>query len=211
MMLDKVQKNKPLEEGEYRRLKSLELIEGISPDVRVISQDVRPHNGRSRGVGSGAVRKVFISSTYVDLKEYRQAAVDVVNRYDDYELLAMEFFAAQSQDAIEVCQKEIAACDVLVGIYAHRYGFIPEGQEKSVTHIEYELAKKLGKKCLCYIVNKDYPWSPGLIEMDKYARLQAFLDVVKNENVVEFFESTTNFKSKLSESLGKLLMESNFP
>jgi predicted HTH transcriptional regulator len=207
MMLDKVQKNKPLVEEEYRRLKGMELIEGISPDVRLISLDVRPHNGKARGVGSGARCKVFISSTYVDLKEYRQAAIDVVIRYDDCELLAMEFFAAQAQDAIEVCQKEIEACDVLVGIYAHRYGFIPEGQEKSVIHLEYDLAKKLGKKCLCFIVDRGYPWNPGFIEMDKYAPLQAFLDGVKNENVVEFFESTTHFKSILSESLGKLLLE----
>jgi ATP-dependent DNA helicase RecG len=207
MMLDKVQKNKPLEEKEYRRLKSLELIEGISPDVRLISRDVRPHNGRLRDVGSSARCKVFISSTYVDLKEYRQAAIDVVNRYDDCELLAMEFFASQSQDTTEVCQKEIQACDVLVGIYAHRYGFIPQGQDKSVIHLEYELAKILGKKCLFFIVDQGYPWNPGFIEMDKYARLQAFLDEVKNEYAVEFFESTTHFKSKLSESLGKLLME----
>ncbi|MCX6582666.1 MAG: DUF4062 domain-containing protein [Candidatus Aminicenantes bacterium] len=39
--------------------------------------------------------KVFISSTYVDLIEYRQKAIEVVNRYED-QAVAMEYFGARA-------------------------------------------------------------------------------------------------------------------
>ncbi len=54
----------------------------------------------------------------------------------------------------EVCDEKIKECDVFVGIYAHRYGFIPDNQTKSITQLEYELAKDQGKDCLCFIVKK---------------------------------------------------------
>ena len=40
------------------------------------------------------VLKVFISSTYEDLKDYRQAAIKVANNYK-WMPLAMEFFLSQ--------------------------------------------------------------------------------------------------------------------
>ena len=76
--------------------------------------------------------KVFISSTYEDLKEYRQAAIEVMNRHEGTPL-AMEFFMARTGEPKQVCKKEIKKCDIFVGIYAYRYGFIPKGEKKSIT------------------------------------------------------------------------------
>jgi hypothetical protein len=92
--------------------------------------------------------KVFISSTYEDLKQYRLAAIEIVNRYQCIPL-AMEFFMANPGEPKEVCDNEIKKCDVFVGIYAHRYGFIPDNETKFITQLEYELAKNLGRSfCL---------------------------------------------------------------
>ncbi len=148
--------------------------------------------------------KVFISSTYVDLIEYRKAAIEVVNRYKCVPL-SMEFFGSQPQDPETVCENEIRACDVFIGLYAHRFGYVPGGGEKSITQQEYELAKELGKDCLCFIVDKSYPWLVTTIEMDKYPKLEKFLENVKKDNVVDFFKSPDNFSKGLSTSLGNLL------
>jgi tetratricopeptide (TPR) repeat protein len=150
--------------------------------------------------------RVFISSTFEDLKEYREAAIEVVNRYKGVPL-AMEFFMSKPQEPIKVCEKEIHECDVFVGIYAHKYGFIPTGETKSITQLEYELAKKLKKDCLCFIVKEEYRWNPKFFERKKYDELMTFLDKVKKENVVSFFESTKDFESKFSTSLAKLREE----
>jgi tetratricopeptide (TPR) repeat protein len=154
----------------------------------------------------GEQMKVFISSTYIDLKDYRQVAIEVVNRYKCTPL-AMEFFMAQPGEPTKVAKKEVEECDIFVGIYAHRYGSIPRRQKKSITQQEYELAKELGKDCLCFIVAKDFPWNPELCEIKKYAKLQAFLKIVKKENVVAFFTTSSDFDAKSSASLGKLLIE----
>ncbi len=50
--------------------------------------------------------KVFVSSTFVDLKEYREKAVEVLLHYKCTPL-AMEFFGSLSQDAETMCEKEI--------------------------------------------------------------------------------------------------------
>ncbi len=150
--------------------------------------------------------KIFISSTYTDLKDYREKAFVIVNRYKCVPL-AMEFFMSQTKDPESVCEKEIKECDIFVGLYAHRYGYIPDGKAKSITQQEYELAKKLKKNILCFLVAEDFPWNPKLCEIKKYDELQAFLSIIKKENTLSFFTTTADFEGKLSTSLGKLLLE----
>ncbi|NUO80220.1 DUF4062 domain-containing protein [candidate division KSB1 bacterium] len=148
--------------------------------------------------------KIFLSSTYLDLKDYRQAAIEVVNRYQCVPL-AMEFFGALPEEPAKVCDKEVTACDIFVGIYAHRFGFVPKGKKKSITQQEYELAKKLNKPCFCFIISPEHAWPPALIEFEQRAALNAFLDVVKKEKVVDHFKEVHDFASKLTSALGKWL------
>lgn len=150
--------------------------------------------------------KVFISSTYIDLIDYRRVAIEVVNRYKCVPL-AMEFFGSQPQDPTTVAGKEVRECDIFVGIYAHRFGFVPGGQEKSITQQEYELAKAQGKDCLCFVVKKDHPWNPQFCEYQKYEPLQVFLKTVLADNTVSFFTTAADLEGKLSSSLGKLLLD----
>ncbi|UCE07905.1 MAG: DUF4062 domain-containing protein, partial [bacterium] len=150
--------------------------------------------------------KIFISSTSNDLKDYRQKAIEIIERYR-CQPLAMEYFDSLPNDPQEVCNQEVKECDIFIGIYAHRYGFIPKKEKKSITQLEYELAKKLNKKCLCFIVAEDFPWNPKLCEIKKYDQLEAFLNIVRQQNVVSFFTTVSDFESKLSTSLGKFLVD----
>lgn len=150
--------------------------------------------------------KIFISSTSNDLKEYRQKAIEIIERYR-CQPLAMEYFGAQPKEPKKVCGKEVEECDIFIGIYAHRYGFIPEGEKKSITQLEYELAKNLDKDCLCFIVAKNHPWNPEFIEFERLKNLTDFLKIIKKEKTVEFFSTPADFESKLSASLGKLLVD----
>ncbi|MCP5102445.1 MAG: DUF4062 domain-containing protein [bacterium] len=150
--------------------------------------------------------KVFVSSTYEDLKEYRKKAVGVLNHYKCTPL-AMEFFGSRTQDAETVCEDEIQECDIFIGIYAHRYGYVPKRRKKSITRREYELAKKEGKTCLCFIVKKGHPWNPDFIEMDKYPQLSAFLETLKKDRVIYFFTTPDDFAAKLAVSLANAVKE----
>src|SRR5688572_16757395 len=83
--------------------------------------------------------RIFLSSTSRDLREHREA---VVRRCQTrgYSLVAMEEFGAQDASASSVSVSEVAPCDVFVGVYARRYGYVPEGATRSVTEMEYDEA-----------------------------------------------------------------------
>jgi hypothetical protein len=71
--------------------------------------------------------------------------------------------------------------------------------------LEYELAKKMDKDCLCFIIDEDHSWPPKFIEMDKYAQLQEFLQRVNTQETVAKFTGKSDLEAKLASSLANLL------
>ncbi len=80
--------------------------------------------------------KVFLSSTYNDLIEHRKAAHDALEQLGLH-VIWMEAFGARPEESTKACLDEIEECDLFVGIYAHRYGQIPEGKDISITEEEF--------------------------------------------------------------------------
>jgi Domain of unknown function (DUF4062) len=72
----------------------------------------------------------------------------------------METFGARPGDPMRACLDEVAECDLFVGIYAHRYGFVPPDAHASVTELEYERAIELKKPVFAFVMAEDYDWSP---------------------------------------------------
>lgn len=96
--------------------------------------------------------QVFVSSTYKDLIEERQAAVEAI--LDAGHIPAgMELFRA-GKTQMETIKKWIDDSDVYCLILGGRYGTIEEGNGKSYTQMEYEYAISKGKP-LFAIVLKD--------------------------------------------------------
>ena len=96
--------------------------------------------------------KIFISSTYNDLKDYRARLRSEI----DQMLLpsvAMENFGAQPAEPSVVCDEKIKECNVFIGIYGFRYGHIPGPEGLSITELEYKKARELGLRCLCYFLD----------------------------------------------------------
>ena len=80
----------------------------------------------SRAYCMGAVvpvtsKRVFISSTSIDLPEHRQKVIDACNQLH---LIpdGMEHWPAADAEALKFCLDKVNQVDVFVGIYAHRYG-----------------------------------------------------------------------------------------
>lgn len=107
--------------------------------------------------------KVFVSSTYSDLVEHRAAVNEVLQRMT-LRFAAMEFFGSRADEAVPACKKEIHQCDILIGIYAWRYGWQPTPSDASITEQEFDYARELQKPCLCYVVDESHPWRPILID-----------------------------------------------
>lgn len=85
--------------------------------------------------------QVFISSTYLDLTEERQAAVEAILEAGHLPA-GMELFKAGDESQLETIKRWIDESDVFLLILGGRYGSIDEKSEKSYTQLEYEYAIK---------------------------------------------------------------------
>jgi len=104
--------------------------------------------------------KIYISSTYLDLQEYRRQ-VSLVLRRLGHEDVAMEYYVAEDQRPVDRCLSDVAACDLFIGIYAWRYGWVPSENnpaQLSITEMEYRQAEKIGKPCFIFLLNDEAPW-----------------------------------------------------
>jgi hypothetical protein len=153
---------------------------------------------------SEAMNKVvFISSTYVDLEEYRREVWNVIEGFH-VTPKGMEKFGAKSQTPLATCLAEVAQCDVYVGIIAFRLGSIEPKSDKSFTQLEYEQAVRLDKEVLIYLADEkaarfrkdDFDFDPI-----KRGRLNAFKDLLKENYTVGFFSTPEDLASQLKTTL----------
>lgn len=146
--------------------------------------------------------KVFISSTYKDLIEYRAAAIRAVEG-TNYQASKMEVFGARPDEPLDACLKEVEESDFFLGIYAHRYGYIPAGSEISITEMEYVHARKLGKTIYCFVIDEEnQPWLPKFMEGEPGAsKLKDFKRRIQTDHVCAFFTSAEDLGMKVANAL----------
>lgn len=142
--------------------------------------------------------KVFISSTYIDNVERRKVVEDAVLRAD-MQPVGMERFTASARPTVEECERLAAECDVYVGIIAHRYGWIPDDHDHSITELEYDAAAEKPRFMfqidpgLPVITDKDFDEGPD--RWKKQEKLQAFrARYAKDQMPTPFTETTLGAK-----------------
>ena len=149
------------------------------------------------------IKKVFISSTYNDLVDYREAAIETIRRFGWFSV-AMEDFLSQDKRPKDLCIEEVKKCDLYVGIFAHRYGYIPKGDKQSITEQEYRCALASDIECLIFNINEDHPWPKKWIDRGKNEKLLLKLkEELKSNHSLSFFTNKDNLSSLLSASLAK--------
>ena len=83
--------------------------------------------------------QIFVSSTYLDLTQERQKAVEGILR-SKHIPAGMELFAPSNKTQWDIIQEWIKNSDLLLLIIGGRYGSIEPESGKSYTHLEYEFA-----------------------------------------------------------------------
>lgn len=96
--------------------------------------------------------QVFVSSTYTDLREERQAAVQAILNVGHIPA-GMELFTAGDESQKETIKKWIDESDVYMLILGGRYGAIDPVSGKSYTHWEYDYAGEIGKPRFAVVIS----------------------------------------------------------
>lgn len=148
---------------------------------------------------------VYLSSTFSDLEAHRREVYDVLRQLR-HDVRAMEHYVAKDERPVDACLADVAACDVYVGIFALRYGFVPphdNPEQLSITELEYRKAAELGRPRLIFLLKEDALWPPICIDGvtgengrgDRIAALRAELAL---ERTVSFFSSPSELTSQVS-------------
>ena len=93
--------------------------------------------------------RIFLSSTYADLRGYRKAIDELLRRYGEV-FVGMEYFGARSGTPLETCLEEVAACDLVLVLVGSRYGTLT-GDGDSYTHREVRAAHAAGVPVLPFV------------------------------------------------------------
>ena len=156
---------------------------------------------------------IYLSSTYEDLKDYRQIVFDAL-RKSGYDVIAMEDYVATDQRPVDKCLLDVEKADIYVGLLAFRYGYIPpthhnNPKQLSITELEFRRAEELGKICLLFVVNEKTPWAPSFVDActseDKGARINTWRTFVLTEKTASFFESPHHLASLVQAAVAKHL------
>jgi len=148
---------------------------------------------------------IFVGSTFIDLKEYREAARGALHRLETI-VHGMEYFGSKPGSPVEECIAAVRSCKVYIGIFGMRYGSIPDGQELSMTHLEYKEAQDNKMPSLIYIIDENQPIPPKHVETGVGAtNLQKLKDSLLKRHVVSFFTTTDDLAAKILHDLPPVL------
>lgn len=155
--------------------------------------------------------QVFISSTFTDLQEERQIAVEAVLN-SGHIPAGMELFKSGNTSQKEVIKKWIDESDIYMLILGGRYGSIDKESGKSYTHWEYEYASEIGKPLFAIVIQEEAlekkvkEFGSDAIEKENYPLYKIFRTQVL-EKISKFFSEKKDIKIVVYESLKELEKE----
>jgi tetratricopeptide (TPR) repeat protein len=154
----------------------------------------------------------MISSTAVDLPVHREAATNACLSME-LRPIAMEYFPASNADAIAESLAKVDEADIYIGIYAHRYGTVPEGHAISITEMEFDRAVERGLPILVFLMGRGHLITADMKEDGEgaQANLKRFKEKASTGRVRKEFDSPEQLRTRIVESLHALLEDLALP
>lgn len=104
--------------------------------------------------------KLYLSSTYIDLKTHRATLARAL-RAAGYDVVMMEEYVARDQRVEFACTGDVVGCDVYLGVFAWRYGYVPDDanpNKLSITEMEYGAAEAKPMTRLTFLLKDAARW-----------------------------------------------------
>jgi len=171
--------------------------------------------------------RVYVSSTFNDLKAHRAACIRVLRQLG-HEVISMEDYVAESSIPVDKVVADVKSSDVYVVLVAWRYGYVPDitrvtvevaGAVKgatSITEYEYLAAVEGNIKRLAFLLHERAPWPPHL--MDSFggtrdprgdlSKVLAFREKLQSGQMVAFFEEPAELEARLSAAVASVGLRS---
>ena len=149
---------------------------------------------------------IFVGSTFEDLKDYRRAVRDALIQLETI-VRGMEYFGSKPGSPIDECLVVVKSCKVYIGIFGMRYGSVPDGYDKSMTHLEYDEAQNRELPSLIYIIDEEtQPILPIYVETGSGAEsLHQLKDSLRRNHVISSFTTTEDLASKVLHDVPEVL------
>jgi hypothetical protein len=166
--------------------------------------------------------RIFVSSSFEDLKEHRATAIRVLRQLG-HEVLAMEDMIAMSAAPLAKVLEMVDRSEAYVGIFAWRYGYLPGGaaepplinifgvpgadSDTSITHSEYLRALQRHLPIMAFLLDEQYPWPPQFVDgfdttrpqaPKDAAKIRALRQVLQQERVISWFTTPTDLEARVS-------------
>jgi hypothetical protein len=158
--------------------------------------------------------QIFISSTYTDLINERQAAVEAILK-GGHIPAGMELFAAGNKSQLETIHRWIEESDVFMLVLGGRYGSIEPESSKSYTQLEYEYAANIGKPYFAVVLTeaaidrKVAAAGKEVLEAENPKALKEFRKIVTSK-ICRMAEDAKDIKLAIHETLMDFLRQYEF-
>lgn len=154
--------------------------------------------------------QIFVSSTYLDLRTERQAAVQAILETGHIPA-GMELFAAGNEEQMQVIRRWIDQSDIFLLILGRRYGSIEPSTGKSYIHLEYDYARALEKPFFALVLSDGFINSKirtgesvdAVTERAAPDKFNAFRDQVTSK-LCKFVEDPKDIRFAIAQSIGEL-------
>jgi hypothetical protein len=152
--------------------------------------------------------KIYVSSTYTDLREHREAAIRQLRRMQ-HTVTAMEDYSARDESAAVASTSDVADSDLYVGLIAWRYGHIPAKDNPlslSVTEQEYQAAVDNCVPRLVFMLDEALSWPPSFLDAYTGAgnagkRIADFRKRIAEDRLASMFTSPEDLAAKVAASV----------
>ena len=160
--------------------------------------------------------RVYVSSTYEDLREYRKQVNDrlVHLKVPGFHIQpeGMEGYPSMDERPLDLCTAHVRECEVYLCIIGVRYGWIPpenNPHQLSITHLEYLAAESSHKNILFLIADGECPIPAKWTSMNgiNQPKFDQFLSTAK-ERCVSSFKSPEDCGHLAEQAVRHLLTQS---
>ena len=150
--------------------------------------------------------QVFVSSTFRDLQDERQAAVEAILKAGHIPA-GMELFVAGDATQMDVIRHWIDESDIFMLILGARYGSIENISEKSYTQLEYEYALEREKPFFSLVISDAGVKKINVKGTEKNQNIQKKYDDFRElvtSKICSFFSDTKDIKLGVYESIRQI-------